>query len=450
MREYVNDKLQLRPLLQSRTACSILIGLLVFLLVAELALIYGRPESADYWDDLVGDDALGDFLGNLSVCERVRPNDFVRLPVNASSSLFIGAAGLFCLTLFVIDIQKENVLVADSDERAKASILLRQPLWSLSIGLTFVYVGTAQFLFFASTLSTARTIYDASRWSAIVVLVSCAIARMLDSPEPITTKCGKYKGILITGTFLLVHLGLTVGLVYRLDLLEQGGLPDLVSYGLIVVGVVASIIHWRFHALSISSQPILLFVAGAMALLAAGATFYDSPGSEYCDPLSIFQFEALYGVLIAGAALLIYLYLRSDVWTDAQGTTVRTPMDDYLAREGQRARPPPPRTQAPAGQGDGGRIPEAPRQTRLISNSSQVSMDGEIVRRPTTTAQGRLTGSSAMERLRLTTESVMNSRVITPENGFTALQIRIAELIIGGLLCGAVIAVIAILFSGAL
>lgn len=286
----------------------------------------------------------------------------------------------------------------------------------------------------------------------MVVLVSCAIARMLDSPEPITTKCGRYKGILITGTFLLIHLGLSVGLVYRLDILEQGGLPDLVSYGLVVLGIIACIIHWRFHALSISSQPILLFVAGGMALLAAGATFYDSPGSEYCDPSSAFQFEALYSVLIAGAAILVYLYFRSDVWTDAQGPTVRTPMDDYLAREegeteGARPRPPP---TVPQGQGDGGRIPEAPRQQRLISNSSQVSMDGEVVRRPTTTPSGRLTGSSAMERLRLTTESVMNSRVITPENGFTAFQIRIAELIIGGLLCGAVIAVIYITFSGAL
>ena len=290
-------------------------------------------------------------------------------------------------------------------------------------------------------------IWDVCRWSAIVVLVSCAIARMLDSPEPITTKCGKYKGLLITGTFLLLHLGLSVGLVYRLDILEQGGLPDLVSYGLVVLFVIASVIHWRFHALSISSQPILLFVAGGMALLGAGATFYDSPTSEYCDPESFFQFEALYSLLIAGAGTLVYLYLRSDVWTDSQGATVRTPMDDYLAREeggdGARTRP-----TTPQGQGDGGRIPEAPRQQRLISNSSQISMDGEVVRRPTTTPSGRLTGSSAMERLRLTTESVMNSRVITPENGFTALQIRIAELIIGGLLCGAVIAVIYITFAG--
>ena len=111
-REYVNDKLQLRPLLQKKSACYILVGMLVFLLVAELALIYGRQQSAEYWTDLTGEGKLGEFLQNLTVCEAVRPLEFVRLPVNAASSMFIGGASFLCLALFAIDIQKENVLIA--------------------------------------------------------------------------------------------------------------------------------------------------------------------------------------------------------------------------------------------------------------------------------------------------------------------------------------------------
>ena len=111
-REYVNDKLQLRPLLQDRRACLILVGLIVFLFVAEMALIYGRQPSTEYWFDLTGDDALGDFLVNLTFCEAVRVQEFVRVPVNAGSSFFIGAAGLMCVTLFVVDMQKENILIA--------------------------------------------------------------------------------------------------------------------------------------------------------------------------------------------------------------------------------------------------------------------------------------------------------------------------------------------------
>lgn len=182
-------------------------------------------------------------------------------------------------------------------------------------------------------------------------------------------------------------------------------------------------VHWRFHALSVDSQPVLMFFAGGFGLFAAGASFYDQ---EYCEPDSLFQFEAMFSVLIAVAALLIYLFLRSDVWIEERNRQAPMPMDQVY-NEG----------------------PEAPRpivRQRLHSNLSQLSTDGEIVRRPTTTHPER---SGPLGVLRRTTENVVNSRLITPENGFSASQIRLAELVIGGLLTGFVVAVIYITFSGA-
>lgn len=68
-----------------------------------------------------------------------------------------------------------------------------------------------------------------------------------------------------------------------------GGLPDVVTYGLALLGVVSCLVHWRFHALTVDSQPVLIFFAGSLGLLSIGATQYDDPTSTYCDPTSAFQ-----------------------------------------------------------------------------------------------------------------------------------------------------------------
>lgn len=53
-------------------------------------------------------------------------------------------------------------------------------------------------------------------------MVACAIVRMLDFPVRKHSPRQKYRGWLVTYGFVLVIFGLSIGLAYRLDLLETG------------------------------------------------------------------------------------------------------------------------------------------------------------------------------------------------------------------------------------
>lgn len=101
---YMKDKLLLRHVFQSKATVLILLGLLLFGFVTMLALVYGRPENPDYWTSV----SLGDRVENLTFCEAVREDNFVRVPVNALSSYCFFAVGIICSVLFVADIRQDK------------------------------------------------------------------------------------------------------------------------------------------------------------------------------------------------------------------------------------------------------------------------------------------------------------------------------------------------------
>lgn len=438
---YFSETLQLRAFLSNKYAKYGLLASYLGCFIIYLILILGRPED-DYWTDEA--DVLGGEV-NLTLCENPKLTEFVRLRANAFSTLAPIYVSLFILLMFVLDL-RDRIQYDSSVGNKPASILLRFPIWSLFFSLNFMFLGVSGLLFFASTLSLFSIIFTVAQWSTILSLALCSVNRLIDPPKKAPHALKKCFGYVFVTLFMVSNLFLTIFLVLNLEGLAESEevqsesslttleseLPVAVMYSLVFIGVVCAIINWRTQALTIRQQPVLLFLGGIIALAAVGFDSYDNDDGVACFPNSGFQLGAFGFVILNIAGLVAYLFFRADAWDDTiKEDTVKAnrhnlsvasiEIPETASANGStlpRGRSPQPQ-ELGGSRGRGQPAPGAP--------------------------QGLVRGLDHMFR-RATTE-IATSPMVTPELGFSTSQIRLAEIAIGLVIIGFIIAVIYFSFS---
>lgn len=437
---YFSETLQLRSFLGSIIMKAGLAAAYVAVFVIYSILIWGRPND-DYWSGQAND--LGGEV-NLTICEAPQRNEFIRLPANAFATIVPVYVGIFIILMFILDLKDKNSYDSGLGHKP-AAMVIRFPIWSLFLGLNFIFLGLSGLFFFASMMSIASTIFTVAQWSTILALCLLSVNRLIDPPVK-KPKCFKICfGYLLLFVFMLSHICLTVFLILNLNENKDSNLdndelttttsdiPVAVLYGLVFIGILCAVIHWRTHNLSIKQQPVLLFVGGIIAVIAAGFDSYDNDDGVVCNPNSVFQMGAFGFFILNIAGLIAYLFLRGDNWDDKPDNKIirkerfsltsigNLPLVDDEEQPAQTTN-------------TRGRRPQP--QNLGDPNSTIVQADQ---------GHGIVRGLDNMFR-RATTE-IASSRYVTPELGFSATQIRLAEIVIGLIIIAFIVVVIYFSFA---
>lgn len=455
---YLSEQVQLRSLVESKRIKAGLFVVYVGIFIIYLILIWGRPNK-DYWSGNI--DTLGGEV-NLTICEQRRENEFVFLDSNAISTICPVYLGVFMILMWSLDFKFAQDFTARIANKP-ASILLRYPMWSLFLGLNFIFLGGTGFFFYATASENASTFFKVAQWSTILALCMISVNRLVDPPVKQSKTIRSCWGGFLLLLSIIIHVTLTAFLIINLkrDLDPEdadnssassedgenssGSVDQAVLYGLIVIGVVSAIVHWRAHSLTIIQQPLLLFVAGVLAIIAAGCFSYDNSGGSLCSQDSFFQIGSFGFMLLNIGALFVYFFLRADQWNDKPSDKVVSEKRFSLTQQVGLQR------QHEEVEDDFEEVRPEPlipvNQNRVPNRAENRRSQPQQNAQSNTVRQLDYILNLGSQRIRRATTELASSRILNPELGFTQTQIQIGEIVIGMVIVAFIVVVIYFTFN---
>jgi hypothetical protein len=219
-------------------------------------------------------------------CEPFREG-FVLQTTAAYSNLGFALVGLLILS------HSHERSGGSSDGFSRPNPIRAHSAYPASFGLTALLIGAGSFFYHAS-LTRAGEWFDLM---GMYLFTSLLMLYNLARLRPLTS-----------ATFAAIYLGLNT--LFGIQMILARELQQIV-FGLLVGGALGleAVIQW-------SRRPAIrhrYFVA-ALGCFAVGAVIWllDSRGALPCWPESLFQWHALWHLLTAASAGLLYLYYRSE------------------------------------------------------------------------------------------------------------------------------------------
>jgi hypothetical protein len=312
---YLAVRLQLRAFLSSTRNLGSFFALLMFAIIMWILVVYGRPPSNLYWEDI--NTKWGGDLGNFSSCETRLMDEFTQQRVDGFATVAHVLVGCFMCTLWFVD-SKHNLSFEARFGNLPASLLLRQPAWSLLMGTSNLFLGCMSWLRHANNSYVAYRLEITAYWCVLFAYCTCGLARMLDPPRKVRTKNKLLISYVVTlmGIFTTVSVDVALGIrneVFRAALISE------IAFG--AIGFLLSItifLHWYLHRLTIETE--MWYFPLSVLSLGGGLTLFSLDNTILCRRNGNgLQAYAGWHALCAFSSLTMYLFFRSDVWIHGDG-----------------------------------------------------------------------------------------------------------------------------------
>lgn len=263
--------------------------LLFVCFVSFLVGIYVVWGSENIWTSLA---AAG---GNaLHFCELNRVDELVRQPANTWSNLAFVAVGLVVMAIGFADLKQ------GMERRKSPNFLVRYPIFSILYGLSAVYVGVGSLLYHASLTAFFQKHDQMGMYALIFMILAFSFNRI-------------FPAIKLWGSWRSFHLFNIAGAFF--SFLMVFGLWQYFNINIffpIAIGVVL-ISHLYYEFFMKKSVAFTKYILIALLSFATGFAIWMLDRSHIvCSPESWFQGHAVWHLLSAMSALLIYMYYRTD------------------------------------------------------------------------------------------------------------------------------------------
>ena len=259
----------------------------LFLLVTgALALLAlgGSPEAWSGWRPAT-------CLPGACFCEAIRP-EFVRQPIDTWSNLAFVLVGLLILA---------DVLRPSS---TRSNLLAQSRTYGVVYALAAVLIGLGSWFYHASLTFVGQWFDVMGMYLLGTFMVLYSAARLGSYPRRgIGMPCLRMDGGRFAAWYVALNFALAISLIV---------VPELRRYlfGLLLVITIALDVAWRRRN-SIVDQPRYFIAALAIYVLAQIIWTLDL-NHIVCDPYSLWQGHAVWHILTATSASLLYLYYRSE------------------------------------------------------------------------------------------------------------------------------------------
>ena len=429
---YFAVRLQLRHMLsspRSRVTLGVLalVALEAWVVLLWVMLTFGRPNApATYWTNV--ESFWGGDLGNASSCEARDPDAFVRQRASGLATMAYPVVGVFILLLFALDAKHQASFEARFGN-VPASIIVRQPGWSLLIGTSTVFLGVMTFLRHATNSWVAFRLETTAYWCVMFSLATCGLARLLDPPAKLRSADQETVSYVVSLLLILATFAVDVAFGVRLEVLQGSLAADLVFGALSAVITATTFVHWYLHRLSIETD--MWFAPLAAALFGTGFALAHNDVSHLCgNPHAFWQAYANWHVFNAAAILCLYFLFRSDLWVKGDGAETTPKLRPAVVNFRRLARVAYETVQDTFLSKD--RLKEVKKLRRKTRSGRRVTMkkNGQVV-----DDEGRRVAPSRLK----TFKSL--ATIAKPEMGMTQKQIRIMEFCCGVGVLGVVVTV---------
>jgi hypothetical protein len=445
---YLYVRLQLRVLIRSsRNVVIFFLG--SFALIGIWAfLVFGKPDSPAHWQDL--DTRWGGRLSenDTVICETPKPLAFTKQPASAFATVTYGIAGWFMLWLYILD-EKNNLTFEARFGNVPASLVVRRCYWSALLGMSLLTLSTLSWLRHATVSNVGKRLETTGYWTVLFAYSMCSVCRLVDPPRKLRSREWAVLSKIITFIFIFATVAVDVAFGIRIEALRQPGVPEIVFGVLAGLSLLSVLVHWRMHRLSIETEIWLLFI-GLFTFI--GGFLFARFDLEICRNNYLFlQPYAFWHVSNSMAAVYFYLFLRADLWVKGDGaefaprirpliwmkTGILALIDSIKeickgARYNQSSKNPEKKKS---------RITLLRRSKVQEENLSENEED-----RPE--GEDEVNPQRPQSRYTTTLRSVKSVATMwTPEIGFTAKQIRIAEAFCGLIITGFIVYIIYLALS---
>ena len=292
--------LRTRLYLQHLTPKAFALPLSIFVLTtAALIFYYGLFRFTDFWQPWspAGGNAF-------HFCESNRMDQLIRQPSNTWSNLGYLLVALFMLTMWVNDLKQ-------TERKASDNFLVRYPIFSLTFGLSALYLFIGSFLFHASLSRFFQKMDQTGVYSIAIIILAFNLYKIF----PVFRFKGQWKSSHTLMTLLALVLNFLI--FEKLWLININILfPAIMS----LVFLTSS-----YYLLFVSREHYFtnyLWAALCVLLLATVIWILDRTNVA-CNPESMFQGHALWHLLTAASIFFIYLYYRSGTVPISQTIAVR-------------------------------------------------------------------------------------------------------------------------------
>lgn len=267
----------------------VLPALLFVFLVSFLVSAYAIWGSQNIWMSLTvaGGNAL-------HFCELNRVDELIRQPANTWSNLGFVAVGLLVIAVGFADLKQGMA------RRKSHNFLVRYPIFSILFGLSAIYVGLGSLLYHASLTEFFQKHDQMGMYALVFVILAFSLNRI-------------FPAIKLFGNWRSFHLfNLAGAAVSFLAVFVVWQFLNINTFFPIALGLVL-ITHLYYEFFVKKSTAFTKYILIALLSFAVGFTIWMLDRSHIvCSPESWFQGHAVWHLLSALSALLIYMYYRTD------------------------------------------------------------------------------------------------------------------------------------------
>lgn len=312
---YATIRLQLRHLLSSTKNLLILAAGFVVVLGIWAFLVFGKPNSPSFWTDI--NSRWGGLLSdNTSVlCEAPQMEAFTRQRANGFATVCYALVAWFILFVWFLDERRSSTFEARFGN-LPAALIIRRNAWSFIIGLSLLFLSVGSWLRHATYSNVGRQLETSGYWTVLFAYSSCSISRLVDPPRKLRTREYVTISKIISFVFIFTVAAVDIAFAIRLEAFGTQ-IPQIIFGVLTGLALLAVVIHWRLHRLTIETEIWLLLFGLFFFIVGFLLARFDL---QLCiSPTSFFQPYALWHVFAALTGLFLFIYLRSDLWAKGDG-----------------------------------------------------------------------------------------------------------------------------------
>ncbi|HRN93681.1 MAG: ceramidase [Chitinophagales bacterium] len=264
-------------------------AVLLILLVGSLLACYNLWGAENIWY------ALAAANGNaLHFCELNRIDALIKQPSNTWSNLAYIPVGLAIVSLGFADLRQ------GMERRKCENFLVRYPIFSIIFGFSTLYVGLGSFLYHASLTSYFQKHDQMGMYALVLTILAFSVYRIF----PTIKLFGKWRSFHSIGLVL-------AGIFFVYIFAEWSKININTLFPILIISVFA--LHIYYEIFIKKSVAFSKYMLGGFACLAMGYIIWMLDRSHVvCSPESWFQGHAVWHILTAASALLVYMYYRTD------------------------------------------------------------------------------------------------------------------------------------------
>lgn len=256
-------------------------GLLIWLWTVQMG-------GAHVWNGF--DAAMGNAFG---FCEANHMDSVIRQPSNTWSNMGYLFVGVFILALAIHDLRLPNRLEADN-------FMVRHPIFSVLFAVSCLILFFGSFFYHASLTAFFQRIDQAAMYSLVLLVISVNVYRLF--PRWRLLKRWRSSHLLFVLAFTLALWGV----FSHISVLNiNSTFPALVA-----ISLVSSLVYLRYAGRGLHFLKYFKVAYGTLFM--GGAIWALDRSHTLCNPESLLQGHALWHLLTAASALLLYMFYRSE------------------------------------------------------------------------------------------------------------------------------------------